>query len=340
MALYTSHLPQWKQDEVTEITRLAEKYAVVGLVDLYGIPASQLQQMRRDLRESAVLKMTRNTLIEHSFNEMGGDIQTVTGHLDGQSALIFTDENPFKLYKRLEQTMTKMVAKPGDVAPEDIVVPKGPTSFKPGPVVGELQQAGIPAAIEGGKVTIRESKLVVKAGEAISPKIADALAKLDIRPIDIGLSLQVAFYDGSIFEPSMLAIDESAYYNNIVLAAQQAFNLSVNAAVPTPTTVGAILGKAFGEARNLAVEAGVYNADVMDLIISRAYSQMLSLALTAAEHGLELDASVSAAAAAAAAAAPAAAPAEEKAEEPEEEEEEEEKEDEEGGMAGLGALFG
>jgi large subunit ribosomal protein L10 len=339
MTLYTSHLPQWKQDEVAEIKRLAEKYAVVGLVDLYGIPASQLQHMRRGLRESAVLKMTRNTLIEHSFNDLGGDIQAVTGHLDGQSALIFTDENPFKLYKRLLQTMTKMVAKPGDIAPEDIVVSKGPTSFKPGPVVGELQQVGIPAAIEGGKVTIRESKTVVKAGEAINQKMADALAKLDIRPIDVGLSLQIAFYDGSIFEPSMLAIDEQAYYNNIVLAAQQAFNLSVNAAIPTPVTMGAILGKAFGEARNLAVEAGVYNADVMDLIIGRAYRQMLSLAIEAAEHGLELDESISAAAAAAAA-APAAAPAEEKAEEPEEEEEEEEKEDEEGGMAGLGALFG
>lgn len=340
MALYTSHLPQWKQDEVAEIKRLAEKYAVVGFVDLYGIPASQLQQMRRDLRESAVLKMTRNTLIEHAFNDLGGDIQAVTSYLDGQSALIFTEENPFKLYKRLLQTMTKMVAKPGDIAPEDIVVSKGPTSFKPGPVVGEFQQAGIPAAIEGGKVTIRESKTVVRAGEPISQKMADALAKLNIRPIDVGLSLQVAFYDGSLFEPSMLAIDELAYYNNIVLAAQQAFNLSVNAAIPTPVTIGTILGKAFGEARNLAVEAGVYNADVMDLIISRAYRQMLSLALEAAEHGLELDESISAAAAAAAAAAPAAAPAEEKAKEPEEEEEEEEKEDEEGGMAGLGALFG
>ncbi|MDG6257488.1 MAG: 50S ribosomal protein L10 [Methanomicrobiaceae archaeon] len=339
MALYTSHLPQWKQDEVAEIKRLAGKYAVFGLVDLYGIPASQLQHMRRGLRDSAVLKMTRNTLIEHSLNEMGGDIQKVTNYLDGQSALIFTDENPFKLYKRLERTMTKMVAKPGDISPEDIVVSKGPTSFKPGPVVGEFQQAGIPAAIEGGKVTIRESRTVVRAGEPISQKMADVLAKLDIRPIDVGLSLQVAYYDGSMFEPSMLAIDELAYYNNIVLAAQQAFNLSVNAAIPTPTTIGAILGKAFGEARNLAVEAGIYNADVMDLIVVRAYRQMLSLALAAAEHGLELDESISAAAAAQAA-APAAAPAEEEAKEPEKEEEEEEKEDEEGGMAGLGALFG
>jgi large subunit ribosomal protein L10 len=341
MALYTTHLPQWKQDEVEEIKTNTNNYALIGLVDLYGIPAKQMQYMRRDLRGSAVLKMTRNTLIEHAFAEMGGDIAQVRKFLEGQSALIFTDENPFKLFKRLEQTMTKMVAKPGDVAPEDIIISKGPTSFKPGPIVGEFQQAGIPAAIEGGKVKIRETKTVVKKGEAISAKMANILSKMDIRPIDVGMNLQVAFYKGSLFEPSMLAINETEYYNNITLAAQQAFNLSVNAVVPTALTAAAIIGKAVVDARNLAVEAGIYEKAVVDLIIGRAYRDMLALALVAAQEGFELDEAISIAAAAAVATpeveAAAEAPAEEAAEE---EEEKEEEEDEEGGMAGLGALFG
>ncbi|KQC04807.1 MAG: acidic ribosomal protein P0 [Methanoculleus sp. SDB] len=277
MALYTTHLPQWKRDEVELIKQYAGEYALVGLVDLYGIPAKQIQQMRRDIRGTAVLKMTRNTLIEHAFSEMGGEIEPVSSYLDGQSALIYTNENPFRLFKRLEQTKTKMVAKPGDVAPEDVVISKGPTSFKPGPIVGELQQAGIPAAIEGGKVKIRETKTVVKKGETISKKMADVLAKLDIRPIDVGLNLQVAFYDGSMYEPSMLAIDESLYYANVVLAAQQAFNLSVNAAIPTAQTIVPIIGKAAMEARNLAVEASIYEKDVVDLIIARAYREMLAV---------------------------------------------------------------
>ncbi|NYT05692.1 MAG: 50S ribosomal protein L10 [Methanomicrobiales archaeon] len=277
MPLYTTHLPQWKRDEVDLIKRFAGEYALVGLVDLYGIPASQMQTMRRDIRGSAVLKMTRNTLIEHAFAEMGGEIASVPSHLDGQSALIFTNENPFKLFKRLELTKTKMVAKPGDVAPEDIVVAKGPTSFKPGPIVGELQQAGIPAMIEGGKVKIRDTKTVVKKGETISKKMADVLAKLDIRPIDVGLNLQIAYYDGSLYAPSVLAIDETVYAANITLAAQQAFNLSVNAAYPTKLTIETILGKAATEAKNLAVDAGIYEKGVMDLIIARAYREMLAV---------------------------------------------------------------
>ena len=103
-----------------------------------------------------------------------------------------------------------MAAKAGEIAPEDIIVEKGPTSFKPGPIVGELQQAGIPAAIEAGKVRIRETKTIVKKGQPFTPKQAEILAKLDIKPMDIGLLLQVAYFEGNMYEPSVLAIDEDS----------------------------------------------------------------------------------------------------------------------------------
>ncbi len=277
MALYTHHLPAWKRKEVEEIKADAGSYTLVGLVDMYGIPATQLQLIRRNLKGSAKIKMTRNTLIKHAFEELGGDLQSVSGHLSGQSALIFTNENPFKLFKTLEKTKTKMAAKPGETAPEDIVIEKGPTSFKPGPIVGELQQAGIPAAIEGGKVKIRETKTVVKKGEAINQKLADVLSKLDVKPMDVGLILQIAYYEGTIYEPSILAIDETAILNQITLASQQAFNLSVNAAIPTKETMGPILTKAVREARGLAIEASVYEKDVIDAIIGKAYREMSAL---------------------------------------------------------------
>jgi len=277
MALYTHHLPQWKRDEVEMIKKWAKEYAVISLVDVHGIPAAQLQGIRKDLHGKAVLRMTRNTLIEHAVAELGGDYASLEEFIAGQSALIFTNENPFSLYRTLEKTKTKMAAKPGEIAPEDIVVPRGPTSFKPGPIVGELQQAGIPAVIEAGKVKIKDTKVVVKKGAAIPKKVADALVKLDIKPMDVGLRLQAAFYEKAIYRPGMLAIDEDAYRRDIALAALQAFNLSVSAAFPTKLTTAAILGKAFTEAKNLAVEAGVYEKDVMDAIIARASREAKTL---------------------------------------------------------------
>jgi large subunit ribosomal protein L10 len=273
MALYTHHLPAWKKDEVADIKKNAKAYRLIGLVDMYGIPAQQVQQIRRNLRGKAVIKVTRNTLIRHAFNEIGGDVKNLSKYISGHSAIIFTNDNPFSLYKQLEKTKTKMAAKPGEKAPEDIVVASGPTSFKPGPIVGELQQAGIPAAIEGGKVKIRETRTVVRKGGVISAKLAAILIKLDIKPMDVGVVLQVAFHDGNIYEPSVLAVDEAVILGKIQLAGQQAFNLSVNAAIPTKETASAILTKAVREARGLAIEANVYEKDVIDAIIGKAYKQ-------------------------------------------------------------------
>jgi large subunit ribosomal protein L10 len=277
MTLYTHHLPGWKRKEVEEIKSDSGKYALVGLVDMYGIPAAQLQEIRRNLKGKAKIRMTRNTLIRHAFEELGGSLGDLGGHISGHSALIFTDDNPFRLFKQLEKTKTKMAAKPGEKAPEDIVVEKGPTSFKPGPIVGELQQAGIPAAIEAGKVKIRETRTVVRKGDAISPKLADVLSKLDIKPMDIGLILQAAFFEGTVYEPSVLAIDEDLIYRQITLASLEAFNLSVNATILTRETAAPIIARAVREARGLAVEASIYDRDVIDDIIAKAQKESTAL---------------------------------------------------------------
>lgn len=279
MAIYTHHLPAWKREEVEEIVENSGSHELVGLVDVYGIPARQFQQIRRNLHGSAVVKVARNTLVEHAFNELGGHFVDLNGHVSEHSALIFASGNPFKLFKSLEQTKTKRTAKAGEVTPEDIIVPAGPTTFKPGPIVGELQQAGIPAAIDGGKVKIKETKTVVKAGEAINKKQADVLAKLGIKPMPVGLSLLAVCYEGEIYLPDVLSVDDEAYKAQITLAAQQAFNLAVNAAVPTLCTfvTEAQIAKAVREARNLGVEAPIYEKGVIEMIISKAYRQANAL---------------------------------------------------------------
>jgi large subunit ribosomal protein L10 len=225
----------------------------------------------------------------------------------------------------------------------DIIVQKGPTSFPPGPILGEFQSAGIPASIEAGKVAVKETKVVCKAGEAVPQKLATMLSKLEIYPLIVGLDLRAAYDDGTIYEPELLAIDESKYLSDIIRAAQNAFNLSVNTAYPTKATIGTLLAKAFAESRNLGVNAVVFDSGVMDALLAKAHVQMTAVASKAADKDAnavddELREALGAAASAAAAAATKAP--EKKEEVKEEEKEEEEDHAEEDGMAGLGALFG
>jgi large subunit ribosomal protein L10 len=342
---HAEHIPQWKQDEIDNIKKLIQSHKVFAMVGIEGIIAIKIQKIRRDLKDVAVIKVSRNTLIERALNQLGENVPGMNKYLDKQTALVFTNDSPFKLYKVLEQTKTPSPIKAGAIAPADIMVQKGPTSFPPGPILGDLQSAGIPASIEAGKVAIKETKVVCQAGQAVPQKLATMLSKLEIYPLIIGLDLRAAYDTGTIYEPDLLAIDESQYVSDIIRAAQNAFNLAINSAYPTSATMGTLLAKAFAEAKNLGVNAVVFDTGVMDSLLAKAYAQMTSVASIAAEKDAnavddELRETLGAQASAAAVAASVAAPTEKKEEVKEEEPEEEEDTSEEDGMAGLGALFG
>ncbi len=336
---HTEHVPQWKKEEVEAIKELIKEYPLFGVVGIGGIPAKQLQKMRRDLQGTAVLKVARNTLTKRALDESDDDIKQMEEYIDVQTALVFTEQNPFKLYKLLENSKSPSPIKAGAIAPNDIIVEAGPTSFPPGPIIGEMQGAGIPAAIDGGKVVIKETKAVAKEGEVVSQKLAAMLTRLEIYPMEVGLDLRAVLESGSVFEPEVLAIDEDRYFTDFTLAAQQAFNLSVNAAYPTAESISTLISKAVTESRNLGINATVLEPEIMDALLGKAQSQMLSVASSASSNNEEaVDEELKEALGAAASAATAApAVAEETVEEQEEEPEEEE---EESGMAGLGALFG
>ena len=340
---HTGHIPKWKTSEIESIKELIKSHGIFGMVGIEGILASKMQKIRRDLKGVAVLKISRNTLVERALTELGENFPEMDGYLDKQTALVFTNESPFKLYKLLEQTKTPSPIKGGAIAPVDITVQKGPTSFPPGPILGELQSVGIPAAIDAGKVTVKETKVVCKAGEVVSQKLATMLAKLEIYPLIIGLNLRAVYDAGVIYEPELLAIDESQYLSDISRAVQNAFNLSINTAYPTAATAPTLLAKAFSEAKNLGVNAVILEPGVMDALMAKAHVQMTSVASMAADKDAnavdeELREVIGAAAASAATAAVQVCGVEEEAKE--EEPKEEDDHSEEDGMAGLGALFG
>lgn len=275
---HSIHIPQWKKDEVENIKKLITTYSSMGIVGVHGIPSNQLQLMRKNLRGLADVRMYRNNLIYRAFDESSDDVKSVSKYVVDQTALLFTNENPFKLYKMLEKGKTSAPIKPGGVAPKEIVVRKGPTSFPPGPIVGELQGAGIPAGIEGGKVVIRETKTVAKAGDVVNAKLASILSRLDIHPVELGLDLRAVYEKGMIYESKLLAVDETKYISDITLAVQRALNLSINAAYPAKATISALLAKAASQSRNLAINAEIIMPDIIDVLLAKANAQMLSLA--------------------------------------------------------------
>lgn len=274
-------IPIWKKKEVERLTKLLKNSPVVGVVDIEGIPSLQMQQMRQKLRGSVNLTVSRNTLIEKALEEVSDErenLEDIEDYLTGQTALVTTDYNPFKLFKKMEATKTKAPARGGESAPENIKVEKGDTPFKPGPIVGDLQKAGIPASIQGGKVVINKTRVVVKEGEEISKDLATMLTRLNIQPITVGLDLRVIYEDGSIYEKDVLDIDSSEFKDQIKQGALSAFNLSINSGYPTNKTMRHMIMKAHNDAFSLALNSDIINNETIKLKLTEAQKDMLSIA--------------------------------------------------------------
>ncbi|HHF56368.1 MAG TPA: 50S ribosomal protein L10 [Thermoplasmatales archaeon] len=259
---------QWKIKEVEELKKLIQSYPVVGIVGIRGIPAPQMQEMRARLRGKVMLRVSKNSLIERALEDGTKELKN---YIEGEVGIIAANMNPFKLYKELEKMRMKAPAKGGEIAPEDIIIKKGDTPFKPGPIVGELQKVGIPAAIREGKVVIEKDVTLVKKGEKITPELAKVLNRLDIKPIEIGLKVHALFENGIIFTPDVLAVDEEKLMADLQEAARRAFTLAVETGYPTKETIEFILQKAYRNAYILATECNIYTKETIEEFIRKAY---------------------------------------------------------------------
>ena len=262
--------------------RIASSYPTVGIVDVTGIPAANMMQIRGEMRGKLEVRIAKKTMIKRALEQAGADKKGLLSLLDsmtGQPGLMGSSYNPFKAYMELDKRRTKLAARGGEKAPDDIVIPEGPTGFKPGPIVGELQKAGIPAAIDQGRVIIKSDKTVVKRGDIISRDLALALTKMEIKPLEVRLSVRAVFDGKEILKPDVLAIDENVVMAQVVTAYGQTLALALEIGWTTPETITPLVQKAHYGALQLAVEAGIITKESLDLIIRKASAQAMALGL-------------------------------------------------------------
>lgn len=244
---------QEKKNEVKILKDLMLKYKVISIGDITSLPSKQFQNIRKNIKEKVVIKVTKKRLIKKAIDSLKEkNLKSLEKYLqDAMPVLLFTNEDPFKLYKLLKKSKSKAAAKPGQRAPNDLIIEAGPTSFTPGPIIGELGQLGIIASVEGGKISIKKEKVLVKEGELINEKQSSILSKMGIEPMEIGLNLKVVYDNGTIYEKSVLDFDEDKLLNDIRLAHNSAIGLALKISYTTKETIKLLISKAAAQARAL-----------------------------------------------------------------------------------------
>jgi large subunit ribosomal protein L10 len=162
-------------------------------------------------------------------------------------------------------------------------VREGDTPFKPGPVVGDLQKAGIPAVIEKGKVVIKKDKLLVKQGDRIPKEVASVLSRLEIYPLIVGLDLRGVYEAGQVYGRAILSVDEDQVRAQVTTAIRHALGLSLATAYPSAFSIRFLLSKAFRDGLSLSVNSGFPTKESAKFLLAKAQAQALALAALAPE---------------------------------------------------------
>jgi large subunit ribosomal protein L10 len=256
-----------KQDKIEFVKKLAaelKQAKVIAVASNAFLPAKQFNKVKKNSRGSVKIAFARHTLLKRALEQGKPEAKELEPFFGNGTVLLMSDLPAFKLFALLKKTRSKAFAKPGQIAPNDILVQAGDTTLPPGPVLTELKNAGIQAKIQGPKVVIAKDAVVVKKGAAITPVVAGVLAKLGIEPVEVGVQVNAVWDNGTMYKGGDLDVDEEAYMADFVKAIQQAINLAVYAEIYSEQTTPAILAKAVreGKAIQALVDKGAEKKEV------------------------------------------------------------------------------
>jgi len=240
-----AHISPKKIKQVSELEGLIKEKNTVLLVSIKGIPASQYQELVKRFRSKAVVKVPKKSIISRALDSSNKEgLKELREKVGDSTAILFSDDDAFDMSVELLEKKTSVRAKAGQIAPEDIVVDAGPTELMPGPAITELGALGIQIKIDKGKISIKESKTIVRKGEKISSAAADVMGKLDIKPFSIGF-VPIAAFDSKENKVYFdINVDKESILSELKNFFRSALSFSVDRGYVCGDTIKFILGKA------------------------------------------------------------------------------------------------
>ena len=138
------------------------------------------------------LRVLKNTLMKLAIEELKKeDLKKLEGYLEGSNVYLFTDLNPFKLALLLDRGKVKTTAKAGDTAAYGRGCSSGQhwstsrSNYQP----AEQRRFAYPYRVRQRLGQQRHA--CCTQGEEINEHLAGVLSKLNIKSVELGISMRV-----------------------------------------------------------------------------------------------------------------------------------------------------
>jgi large subunit ribosomal protein L10 len=270
-----------------QLQDLVQQSNVIALSKITKVRATQLMTIRKKFRSDIRILVIKNKVAQRAFDKVKNvkGLENLAEKLEGQCALMFTSISPLKLNLILNKNRVFLSAKGGDIATKNITIPSGNTGLTPGPVLSEFKESNVQTRIEQGSIWVSKDTIVASPGTIISAKLASLMSKLNIKPIEAGISIHAAIEEGLFLNEIDLKIDLSEYTDKLTQAFRNAIVLSTEASYITTETLIPLLLKAQSSANALVSESGYLSRDTAPIILTRARTIAEKLAAVATKNG-------------------------------------------------------
>ena len=277
--------PQKKVQMYQQIQVLPKRYNVIALVRMEKVRSSQLLPLRKKFKGEVEIVSIKDKVAQKALAGIKMPaIENMADKLVGQCVLMFTNMSPFKLNILLGKNKIMMAARGGDITSKEVVIKAGNTGITPGPILTDFKEAGITTKIDQGTVWITKDSTVAKKGDVISAKLATLLSKLDVKPVEAGISLDSAVAEGIMYAKDEMVIDVEKYRNAFAQAYQEALALSMEIGYVTKENITLLLAKVAQGARSVAVEVGYLTDETKEQVLQKANAQARVLASKAKNY--------------------------------------------------------
>lgn len=264
--------PKKKRLLYQELQELPGTCDVIALSKMSKVRATQLMTIRKKFRNEIKIRVIKNRVAQRAFEKLNNrpGLDYLSKELEGQCALLFTNISPFKLNLIFDKNKVFLPAKGGDIATKDIIIPAGNTGISPGPVLSEFKEANVSTKIDQGTIWVGKDTVVVRSGSIISQKLASLMSKLNIKPIEAGISISLAIAEGLVLKENDLKINLAEYREELARSFHEAVSLAIETSYSTVETITHLLVRAYQNATALATDSGYLSPDSVHLVLVKA----------------------------------------------------------------------
>jgi len=229
----------WKANYFTRLVQLMDEYPKCFIVGADNVGSKQMQQIRIVLRGSAVVLMGKNTMMRKAIKghlEKNPALEKIMPYVKGNVGFVFTSADLGEIRQKLIENKVQAPAKPGAIAPLDVIIPAQNTGMGP-EKTSFFQALAIPTKISKGTIEIINDVHILKTGEKVGASEATLLNMLNISPFSYGLQVQQVYENGTIFEPMILDIKPEDLRSKFISGARNVAAVSLEIGYPTVASV-------------------------------------------------------------------------------------------------------